>query len=217
MRQPLKAASITVRTVLLTAAALAAVVGAPAARAAPPAKEIVYADGKTYEMLGTRLITNASGGLLQAPPIYVIEFSVPGASGAITLPSGYQPQCNPCDVGPRYHDHVLAGAPGLGTNGTAGDYAAPWRIVLMHYNPEYSNRPDFQPITSDEQIPQAESEGKFLQINPGAADPYQDWTSEVLICPVIRPHGRKSATLTAVDDRRLGRNDDGWDLAVIGA
>jgi len=41
----------------------------------------------------------------------------PGA-GPITLPSGYQPQCNPCfhpGLPPQfvYHDHVITGAPGI--------------------------------------------------------------------------------------------------------
>ena len=109
----------------------------------------------------------------------------PGAS--ITLPSGYQPQCNPCLQEPlAYHDHLLTGAPGQGQNGTAGDYRAPWRIVVMLYNPAWSNRPDFTPITSDDQLAAAEAAGEFLPIDPGAADPYEIWTTNVLVCPVVR-------------------------------
>ena len=90
-----------------------------------------------------------------------------------------------------YHDHLIPGAPGLGTNGTArGDYKAPWRIVAMVYNPAYSNRSDFEPITSDEELAAAEAAGEFLPINPGAADPYQRWTDNVLICPIVRHNQR---------------------------
>ena len=150
--------------------------------------ELVYADGQTYTMVGATLITNASPGILDAPPIYILGYQAPGASGPITLPSGYQPQCNPCLQEPlAYHDHLITGAPGLGTHGTAGgDYLAPWRIVILMYNPQYSNRTDFTPVTSDDQLAAAEAAGEFLPINRGAANPYERWTDNVLVCPVVR-------------------------------
>ena len=74
-----------------------------------------------------------------------------------TLPSGYQPLCKPCyhfgqpDPG-AYHDHVLTGAPGLGKNGTAGEFKAPWKIILLVYNPAVALSPNFKPITSADEI-----------------------------------------------------------------
>lgn len=153
--------------------------------------ELVYADGETYTMIGATLITNASPGMLSAPPIYILGYPEPGASGPITLPSGYQPQCDPCLQEPlAYHDHLITGAPGLGTNGTAGaDYRAPWRIVILMYNPLYSNRVDFRPVTSDDRLAAAEAAGEFLPIDPGAPNPYERWTNNVLVCPVVRQAG----------------------------
>lgn len=184
--------STSKRSVVALAAAIALLGAAGVARAAAaPQAEAVYADGQTYTMLGVTLITNASPGMLAAPPLYVLGYVPPaGTTGKLTLPSGYQPQCNPCLQEPfAYHDHLIPGAPGLGTNGTAGrDYLAPWRIVVMVYNPAWSNRPDFTPITDDAQLADAEAKGEFLPINqaPGAANRYQIWTPNVLICPIVR-------------------------------
>jgi hypothetical protein len=173
---------ITLTLALLTCAAF------PLAANAGKDTELVYADGGTYTMVGATLITNASPGSLNAPPLYILGYAAPGASGPITLPSGYQPQCNPCLEEPvAYHDHLITGAPGLGTNGTAGgDYRAPWRIVVLLYNPLYSNSPDFTPVTSDERLATAEAAGEFLPINAGAPNPYERWTNNVLVCPVVR-------------------------------
>src|SRR5262249_49051458 len=105
----------------------------PMAAAAGPGTELVYAGGQTYTMHGVTLTTTASPGLPAAPPLYVLAYlPSAGTSGTLTLPSGYQPQCNPCSQEPfAYHDHLITGAPGLGTNGTSGsDYRAPWRIVV---------------------------------------------------------------------------------------
>jgi hypothetical protein len=158
----------------------------PAAAAAATDTELVYADGQTYQMVGATLVTNASPGLLRSPPLYVLGFPASGTT-PITLPSGYQPQCNPCLQEPvAYHDHLITGAPGLGTSGTAGgDYMAPWRIVVMVYTHAYAYSANFQPVTSDEQLAAAEAAGEFAVINPGAPDPHQIWMNNVLICPVV--------------------------------
>jgi hypothetical protein len=134
------------------------------------------------------VIFDASAGLLeQASPIYIIEFPVaPGTTGPITLPSGYQPQHNGFPPSPiPYHDHVLTSAPGLATSGTPGDYMAPLRVVAMRYSRTYAYSPAFVPITSAEQIPGAEANGELERINPGAPDPYQVWTTTVLVRPVL--------------------------------
>lgn len=110
--------------------------------------ELVYADGHTYQMVGATLVTNASPGLLSAPPLYVLGFPATGTT-PITLPSGYQPQCNPCLQEPiAFHDHLITGAPGLGTSGTSGgNYRAPWRIVVMVYTHAYAYSP--RPVRRD--------------------------------------------------------------------
>jgi hypothetical protein len=179
---------------LLVCAALAAPVGglagAPAsAVAAGPATETVYIQGATAEInTSGAVIFDASAGLLdQASPIYIIEFPVaPGTTGPITLPSGYQPQHNGFPPSPiPYHDHVLTSAPGAGTSGTAGQYTATLQVVVMRYSWTYAYSPAFVPITSADQIPGAEANGKLEIINPGATDPYQLWTTTVLVRPVL--------------------------------
>jgi hypothetical protein len=180
------------KRLILLVAATAAFAVFPLAAPAAPEGEPAYAEGQTYTMIGATLVTNASPGMLAAPPIYVLRYPTPpGTSGPITLPSGYQPQCNPCLQEPiAYHDHLLTGAPGLGTNGTSGgDYESPWRIVVLMYNPRVANSPTFEPVTSDDDLAAAEAAGDFLPINPGAANPYEIWTPNVLICPVIRQNG----------------------------
>jgi hypothetical protein len=167
-------------------AALASVSGA----GAEPQTENVYAGGQTYA-INTRasIVFDASAGLLeQSSPMYLIGFTVvPGTSGPITLPSGYQPQNNGLPSPVPYHDHILTSAPGLGASGTAGDYAAPLRVVRMQYTSAYTYDPAFVPLTSVDQIAAAEAAGKLAVINPGASDPYQLWTSTVLIRPIVGP------------------------------
>lgn len=182
------------RTVALLACAALAVLAlliAPSRGSAAPSGEPAYADGATYWMHSEHVVTGASAGLLTAPPMYVLVFTPPAGTSpgsSITLYSGYAPQCNPCEAEPfAYHDHLLTGEPGSGTNGTAGDYTAPWRIVIMHYSPAYSNSPSFVPVTSDADLATAEAAGDFLPINAsGHGDPYQIWTQNVLICPLVR-------------------------------
>jgi len=158
--------------------------GPPVALAAGPASETVYIQGHTAEInTAAAVIFDASAGLLQqASPIYIIEFPVaPGTTGPITLPSGYQPQHNGFPPSPiPYHDHVLASAPG-----GFDYYSAPLRIVAMRYSATYAYSPGFVPITSAEQIGGAEASGQLELINPGAPDPYQVWTTTVLVRPVL--------------------------------
>jgi len=55
----------------------------------------------------------------------------------------------------------------------------------MRYSSTYANSPSFVPITSVNQIPAAEATGQLEIISPGAPDPYQLWTTTVLIRPVV--------------------------------
>jgi hypothetical protein len=156
-----------------------------------------WVDGQIVYMIGPHLITNPNPNLYaQAEELYLLVYPInPTGSttlGALTLPSGYQPNCDPCfhpgiPLEFAYHDHVLTGAPGLGTHGTAGEFLAPWKIILLVYNPEIALSPTFTPVTSAKDVDAAETAGAFLPINPGAANPYEIETGTVLICPFVSP------------------------------
>jgi hypothetical protein len=136
-----------------------------------------YANGTTVYMIGPHMITNPTPTLLaQAEPLYILAYPVnlgPPANPtstctancpSITLPSGYQPQCNPCfhpGLPPvfAYHDHVLEGASGFGKDGTAGDFKGPWRIIVLLFNPAVAMSPSFQLVTSDAALDTAEAAG----------------------------------------------------------
>jgi hypothetical protein len=168
-----------------------------------PEIDPTYANGKVVYMIGPHLIVNARTTMpnlyAQAEELYLVVYPqasvpMPGA-GPITLPSGYQPQCNPCfhpGLPPPfvYHDHVITGAPGMGNNGTAGEYKAPWKIILLEYDKDYANSPTFKPLTSADAIDAAEhgTVKVFAPINPGAANPYEIETGNVLICPTVSNH-----------------------------
>jgi hypothetical protein len=88
-----------------------------------------------------------------------------------------------------YHDHVITGAPGMGNNGTAGAYKAPWKIIVLVYNPEYVSSRTFKPITSAADLDAAEEAGNvFVPINPGGENVYEIDTGNLLICPTVSNH-----------------------------
>jgi hypothetical protein len=176
-----------------------------AAHAAPTGKPDIdpsYANGKTVYMIGPHTIVNARetmpNAYAHADELYIVAYPQatlpqPGA-GPITLPSGYQPQCDPC-FHPGlpfpfvYHDHVLTGAPGMGKNGTAGEFKAPWKIIVLVYNPEFVASPNFKPITSATDLDAAEAAGNvFLPINIGGDNIYEVDTGNLLICPLVSSH-----------------------------
>jgi len=179
-------------------------ISAAAAPAATGKPEIdpTYANGTTVYMIGPHLIPNARATMpnayAHAEELYLVTYpqaSVPApGAGAITLPSGYQPQCNPCfhpglPAPFVYHDHVITGAPGMGRNGTAGAYKAPWKIIVLVYNPAYVASPNFRPITSAAGVDAAEAAGNvFLPINSGGGNPYEVDTGNLLICPTVSSH-----------------------------
>lgn len=114
------------------------------------------------------------------------DITNPSTCGLEALPSGYQPLCNPCFHGGflnnfPYHDHVLAGSPGFGNTGTAGEMVAPWVLILAAYNPAYSNNAGFTPFKSAVGIAAGEVAGDFLPINPTASNPYEINTGIVII------------------------------------
>lgn len=178
---------------------VAALIALPVA-AEKPAIDPSWADGNLYYMIGPRLIPNA---ILTQPQLYanseelyllVYPLNNQGTdTDRKTLPSGYQPNCDPC-YHPglpgvfAYHDHVLTGAPGLGNNGTAGAFKGPWKIILLMYDPTVANAPTFVPVKSASDIDAAEANGWFLPINVNGTNPYEIETGNVLICPLVSPH-----------------------------
>jgi hypothetical protein len=68
----------------------------------------------------------------------------------------------------------MAGAPGGGTSGTAGDYTATFRVVGMQYSWAYAYSLTFVSITSVAQILPAEANGELEIINAGAPRPLPD-------------------------------------------
>jgi hypothetical protein len=174
-----------------------ALLTATGARAAKPEIDTVYAEGNTYYMISPHMITNPNPNLFaQAEELYLLVYPLnPDGSttlGPQTLPSGYEPQCDPCfhpglPLPFVYHDHVLTGAPGLGNHGTAGQFKGPWKIIVLMYNPAVVFDPAFTPITSAADVDAGEAAAKFLPINPGADNPYEVSTGNVLICPFVSP------------------------------
>jgi hypothetical protein len=167
--------------------------GATGAWAAKPELDPSYADGKTYYMIGPKMITDPSPALFeQSEELYIVAYPWDGTTPP-AFASGYEPQCNPCyhpglPIPFVYHDHVLSGAPGLGKNGTAGDFKSPWKIIVMMYSPAALTDPNFKPVTSELDLDAAEAAGVFLPINPGAENPYEVITGSVLICPLVSPN-----------------------------
>jgi hypothetical protein len=147
------------------------------------AAEAVYVGGQTYEIDAVSPpIFGAPPSLLDlASPIFILGYPVaPGTTGPITLPSGYQPQHNGFPPSPiPYHDHVLVAVPG-----DAG-YVAPLRVVEMRYAWAYAYSPDFAPVRSYEDLVASESAGIFEPINPSGTNPYERWTTTVLVRPVV--------------------------------
>jgi hypothetical protein len=167
-----------------------------------PEIDPTWANGTTVYMIGSHMVVNARetmpNAYEHAEELYLLVFpqmSIPQpGAGPITLPSGYHPQCNPCfhpGLPPQfvYHDHVITGAPGMGNDGTAGEMKAPWKIILLVYNPTYAASPNFAPITSATAVDAAEQSGNvFIKINNAGGNPYEVETGNLLICPIVSSH-----------------------------
>lgn len=172
------------------------------ATAGKPEIDPSYAEHQLVYMIGPHTIVNAISTqphlYAKAEELYLLVYPINPTGDATDpkqLPSGYHPNCDPC-YHPgvpgvfAYHDHVLTGAPGMGTNGTAGVYVAPWKIILMMYNPEVALAPGFKPITSEADVDAGEAAGAFLPINADethGSNPFEFETGNVLICPLVSP------------------------------
>lgn len=181
-------------TLLLMVGMLAAI--APAATAAGSCVETAYANGNLYCIFVTKVIGDASPGLLAtAEPIYIAAYfplpqgcdtSNPSTCGPEGLPSGYQPLRNPCFHGDGlnafpYHDHVMEGAPGFGKDDTADAMKGPWVLIIVAHDPALSNRAGFSPFRSAADIRTGEVAGDFQAINAGGSNAYEINTGVVII------------------------------------
>lgn len=162
-----------------------------------PEIDPTYANGKTVYMIGPHAIPGARDSMpnlyAHAQELYLLTYPA-GTNGApITLPSGYQPQCNPCfhpglPANFVYHDHVITGAPGMGNHGTAGEYLGPWKLIVLVYQPAYVNSPNFTPIKSEADIDAAEQAGNVFKPQFPGSNPYELDTGNLLICPTVSDH-----------------------------
>ena len=168
----------TTRRILVPLATIALLVlTVPAAAARAASTEQIYADGQTYTINTSAAVqVDASAGLLaEAAPFYIIGFPVaPGTTGPITLPSGYQPQNNGLPAPIPYHDHIAAAV------------ANPLRrVVELRYSWAYAYSASFTPLKSVSELPLAEATGVLDVVDPSAANPYEHWTSTVLVRPIV--------------------------------
>ena len=162
-----------------------------------PEIDPTYANGKTVYMIAPHAVVGARETMpnlyAHAQELYLLVYLAGTPGAPITLPSGYQPQCNPCfhpGLPPNFvhHDHVITGAPGMGNHGTAGEYLGPWKLVILVYNPDYVAAHGFVPIKSEADIDAAEAAGNvFKPMFPGA-NPYEFEPGNLLICPTVSDH-----------------------------
>jgi hypothetical protein len=181
-----------------------------AALAGKPGIDPVYVNGNVYYMIGATQNNNPPANVYaHSEELYLVTYPIDeirafhpdwiNSQGQLTLPSGYTPQCNPCfhpglPAPFVYHDHVLTGAPGLGTNGTAGAFKSPWKILIVQYSLATIENPGFNPITWVKDIDPAKAAGTLQMVT--IADPSGNLvtlpTNEIephslLICPFVSP------------------------------
>jgi hypothetical protein len=97
-----------------------------------------------------------------------------------------------------YHDHVITGTPGMGNAGTAGEYKAPWKMILLVYNPGYiaAQGQNFQPLKSAAGAASLRAAPLFRPDHRAAAGPLN-----------TNQRGTHRATFSALlDDESLGWN-----------
>lgn len=163
---------------------------------AGPATEPMYANGTTVYMAAPP--TLATGGPNVPDDLYLAVYPI-NPTGSKTLgplsvgTNGYMPQCNPCfhpgvPLPFSYHDHIISGAPGFGTSGTAGSFNPFWHVFVVVYNPADFMGKAFSPVTSNAALDQGEANGLFLPINKGGANPYEVDTGIVFLCVIVNSH-----------------------------
>jgi hypothetical protein len=191
----LKISIVVAIVAVIAIAAIGAILLAPSAlsqrpttSASKPCMQKAYMNGQLYCFSVERPVNNASQALIaKSQVMYVLTYPQLNSqcsknySGckALTLLSGYTPQCDPCvqETPFPYHDHILSGLPASGENGT-------WAIVVVAYNPSFSSKVGFNPITSAQNLAVDEQSGAFARINPNGPNQYEVHTTTVLVFSV---------------------------------
>lgn len=144
----------------------------------------VYANGGIYSMNIHHInLGPTAEEMAGAQPLYALAYPI-NPQGLTTLGAlsvqGYHPQCDPCfhpglPLQLVYHDHVVAGVPGLGEVGTAGQWQATRHPIALMYTSQYISSAAFVPLTTEGMVRAGEAAGDFLPINPNptAANPYE--------------------------------------------
>ena len=144
----------------------------------------VYADGITLGMNIHRInLAPNPGEIAAAGPLYAVAYPINPLGltdlGPLSV-NGYHPQCDPCfhpglPLQLVYHDHVLAGVPGMGVGGTAQEWQATRHPIAVMYSPSYIADPGFKPLTTVAEVQAGEAAGDFLPINPdpAATNPFE--------------------------------------------
>lgn len=161
----------------------------------------VYAnDGAVYRMNIHHInLSPSAEEMAAAQPLYALAYPI-NPQGLTNLGSlsvqGYHPQCDPCfhpglPLPLVYHDHVVAGVPGLGEIGTGGLWQATRHPIALMYSPAYISSAAFVPLVTAAQVRAGEAAGDFLPINPdpSAANPFefpQDVVVTIQLVPLSR-------------------------------
>jgi hypothetical protein len=178
-------------SVLLALLALVAI-GAVPAQAGKPVTEPMFANDTTVYMIAPP--TLATGGPNVPDDLYLAVYPInPNGVdlGRLTVgTNNYAPQCDPCfhpgvPLPFSYHDHVISGAPGFGTNGTAGAFNPFWHVFIVMYNPSVFTEKVFTPVQSASELDAGEASGMFLPINQDGANPYEVDTGIVFLCNIV--------------------------------
>ena len=155
----------------------------------------MYANDTTVYMIAPP--TLATGGPNVPDELYLAVYPInPTGSnlGHLTVgANNYAPQCDPCfhpgvPLPFSYHDHVISGAPGFGTHGTAGAYNPFWHVFVVMYNPGAFTGKIFTPVRSAAELDAGEASGMFLPINQGGSNPYEFDTGIVFLCNIVSSH-----------------------------
>ena len=179
------------RLVALACALGAALFGVLQVQAAAPVLEPMYVNGVIVNMSAPKGVPAGNSGA-HAQDFYVIAYSFAPPGAPITTANGYHPLCDPCLFPgapvPAYRETVLEGAPGFGTNGTAGSYNPLWHVFLVVPNPAWLADPNFVPARSTADLDAGEAAGHFLPINPGPGNPFELDTGINFLCVIVSSH-----------------------------